>query len=95
MGQWTLAKHQPLKTQKLRNTGLTGLPSELPIPNSFIKQSMQRDLQNKNDIDRGLVGRYKIFVIEVRPVFRNSKQNEKLDMPSLYWIPQLHKCPYI
>jgi hypothetical protein len=48
-----------------------GLPSELPIPNSFIKQSMQRDLQNKNDIDRGLVGRYNIFVMEVRPVFRN------------------------
>ena len=26
--------------------------------------------------------------------FGISTKNEELDLPSLYWIPKLHKCPY-
>ena len=26
--------------------------------------------------------------------FRISTKDEELDLPSLYWIPQLHKCPF-
>jgi hypothetical protein len=26
--------------------------------------------------------------------FGISTKDEELDLPSLYWIPKLHKCPY-
>ena len=26
--------------------------------------------------------------------FKNSTKDEELDLPSLYWIPKLHKCPF-
>jgi len=24
----------------------------------------------------------------------NSNKDEELDLPPLYWVPKLHKCPY-
>jgi hypothetical protein len=39
MGQWTLAKHQPLKTYKLRNTGLTSMTNMLYLPTRPLSMS--------------------------------------------------------
>jgi hypothetical protein len=51
-----------------------------------------------NNIAMGFVGGDNdIFVMKEKQVLSNiwiSTKDEELDLPSLYWIPKLHKCPF-
>ena len=106
MGQWALAKHQFLKIKMLLNTRLISMANmSLYLPKRLLQY---RFVHCKSPNIDCLIKELCIDDSRGNPTYTSTKKeipdnhrsvlcsfgiSTKDDLPSLYWVPMLYKCP--
>ena len=107
MGQWALAKHQFLKIKMLLNTRFISMANmSLYLPKRLLQY---RFMHCKSPNIDCLIKELCIDDSRGNPTYTSTKEetpdnhrslwcsfgiSAKDDLPSLYWVPMLYKCPY-